>query len=248
MSIHIIPAVFETFRTITTKRRSQWDYGQVLNISGQIDLPEAFKAHFCCEGDHTTTTQIGQHGLVEVPAEYMETGRTVLCYIFLHDASTDGRTMYTIRIPIVRRPRPTDLEPTPVQHDAIAEALVALNNAIVRTDASADAAAESAESASASATTATQSAQSAQASATSASQSAQSASQSATSASQSATSASASASSADRDADRAEMAARESGYFDVEIDENDHLIYTRTDNVRVDFALDNSGHLIMEED
>jgi hypothetical protein len=44
------------------------------------------------------------------------------------------------------------------------------------------------------------------------------------------------------------MAARESGYFDVEIDENDHLIYTRTDNVRVDFALDNSGHLIMEED
>lgn len=137
MSIHIIPAVFTAYRTTTTKPRNQWDYGQVLNISGQIDLPEAFEAHFCCEGDPTTVTQIGQNGLVEVPYEYMETGRTVLCYIFLHDASTDGRTMYTIRIPIVRRPRPTDLEPTPVQQDAIAEALVALNNAVVRTDASA---------------------------------------------------------------------------------------------------------------
>ena len=210
MSIHIIPAVFTAYRTTTTKPRNQWDYGQVLNISGQIELPEAFEAHFCCEGDPTTVTQIGQNGLVEVPYEYMETGRTVLCFIFLHDASTDGRTMYTIRIPIVRRPRPTDLEPTPVQQDAIAEAIVALNNAIVRTDASADAAAESAESASASATTAVESAQSAQASATSASASADSASQSATSASQSATSASASASSAERDADRAEMAAKSS--------------------------------------
>lgn len=248
MSIHIIPAVFTAYRTTTTKPRNQWDYGQVLNISGQIDLPEAFEAHFCCEGDPTTVTQIGQNGLVEVPYEYMETGRTVLCFIFLHDASTDGRTMYTIRIPIVRRPRPTDLEPTPVQQDAIAEALVALNNAIVRTDASAESARADAENAQASATTAVESAQSAQTSATSASASATSASQSATSASQSATNASASAVNAERDAERAEMAARESGYFDVEIDERDHLIYTRTDNVRVDFALDNSGHLIMEED
>ena len=246
MSIHIIPAVFTAYRTTTTKPRNQWDYGQVLNISGQIELPEAFEAHFCCEGDHATVTQIGQNGLVEVPYEYMETGRTVLCFIFLHDSSTDGRTMYTIRIPIVRRPRPTDLEPTPVQQDAIAEALVALNNAIVRTDASADAAAESAESASASATTAVESAQSAQASATASAQSADSASQSATSASQSATSASASAVSAERDADRAEMAAINAGYFDVEIDARDHLIYTRTDAVDVDFDLTESGHLIME--
>ena len=244
MSIHIIPAVFTAYRTTTTKPRNQWDYGQVLNISGQIDLPEAFEAHFCCEGDPTTVTQIGQNGLVEVPYEYMETGRTVLCFIFLHDSSTDGRTMYTIRIPIVRRPRPTDLEPTPVQQDAIAEALVALNNAIVRTDASAESARADAESAQASATTAVESAQSAQASATSASQSADSASQSATSARQSATSASQSASNASRDADRAEQAAAESGYMDVEI-VNGRLIYTRTDNVNVDFGLVD-GHLVME--
>ena len=42
----------------------------------------------------------------------------------------------------------------------------------------------------------------------------------------------------------AEMAARESGYFDVEIVDG-RLIYTRTDNVGVDFALVD-GHLVME--
>lgn len=249
--IHIIPVVFTTHRTTTTKPRNQWDYGQVLNISGQIDLPEVFEAHFCCEGDHTTITQIGQNGLVEVPYEYMETGKTVLCFIFLHDASTDGRTMYTIRIPILRRPRPTDLEPTPVQQDAITQAIGALNRAVAQTaqdvesaDASAESARADAESAQASATTAVESAQSAQASATSASHSADSAEQSAQSASQSASSASASAVSAERDADRAEMAAAESGYMDVEIVDG-RLIYTRTDNVDVDFALV-GGHLVME--
>lgn len=101
-----------------------------------------------------------------------------------------------------------------------------------------------AESAQASATTAVESAQSAQASATASAQSATSAEQSARSASQSATSASASAQSAERDADRAEMAAMGSGYFDVEI-VNGRLIYTRTDNVNVDFGLVD-GHLVME--
>lgn len=129
MSIHIIPAVFTSLRSVTTERREQWSYGQVLQISGDIELPETFEAHFCCDGDNTTITQIGQNGAVEVPPEYMETGRTVLCYIFLHDASTDGRTMYTIRIPILRRPRPTDLEPTPVQQDAITQAIGAMQAA-----------------------------------------------------------------------------------------------------------------------
>ena len=245
MSIHIIPAVFTSLRSVTTKRRSQWDYGQVLNISGQIDLPEVFEAHFCCEGDHTTITQIGQNGLVEVPYEYMETGKTVLCFIFLHDASTDGRTMYTIRIPIARRPKPTDLEPTPVQQDAIAEALVALNNAIVRTDASAESARADAESAQASATTAVESAQSAQASATSASQSADSANQSATSASQSATSASASAVSAERDADRAEMAVNNGAFLWFFI-EDGKLYMDKTANTQVDFYMQD-GKLYVEE-
>ena len=241
--IHIVDAIART-PECTTPAVWQYAYGLELRISG-VTLPETFELQMCNEGDTQTKTAVGQNGVVLIYDEYLETGKDIFCYLFLHDAETDGRTVRKITIPVKRREPPSDLEPTPVQQDAITQAIGALNRAVAQTAQDVESADASAQ---ASATTAVESAQSAQTSATSASASADSASQSATSASQSATSASASASSAERDADRAEMAARESGYFDVEIDENDHLIYTRTDNVRVDFALDNSGHLIMEED
>lgn len=128
-TIHIIPAVFTSLRSVTTERREQWSYGQVLQISGDIELPETFEAHFCCDGDCETKKRLGQNNLVKVPKMYMETGRTVLCYIFLHDAETDGRTMYTIRIPILRRPKPTDIEPSPEESDFISDAIAAMQAA-----------------------------------------------------------------------------------------------------------------------
>lgn len=50
---------------------------------------------------------------------------------------------------------------------------------------------------------------------------------------------------ADDAADRAEQAAAQAGYVFVEIDENGHLILTRTENTNVDFYLSN-GHLFVE--
>lgn len=46
-------------------------------------------------------------------------------------------------------------------------------------------------------------------------------------------------------ADRAEQAAGQAGYMFFEIDENGHLILTRTENTNVDFYLSN-GHLFVE--
>ena len=86
---------------------------------------------------------------------------------------------------------------------------------------------------------------SAQASAQAAAQSARDASDSAYAASENAAAARSSELDAEDAAERAEQAAGTSGYMDIEIDENGHLIYTRTDAVDVDFELDN-GHLIME--
>ena len=247
--IHIVDAIART-PECTTPAVWQYAYGLELRITG-IDLPEAFELQVCNDGDSETKTAVGQNGIVRIYDEYLETGKDIFCYLFLHDAETDGRTVRKIVIPIKKREKPSDIEPTPVEQDVITQAIGALNRAVAQTaqdvesaDASAESARADAESAQASATTAVESAQSAQTSATGASQSADSASQSATSASQSASSASASAVSAERDADRAEMAARESGYFDVEIVDG-RLIYTRTDNVNVDFAIVD-GHLVME--
>lgn len=200
--IHIINAAARTLVS-TTQAIWQWAYGLELHITG-IDLPEVFEAHLCNDGDAVTKTATGQNGVVLIYDEYLETGKDIFCYLFLHDAETDGRTVRKIVIPIKKREKPSDIEPTPVQQDAITQAIGLLNRAVAQT-------AQDVESADASAESARADAESAQASATSASASADSASQSATSASQSASSASQSASNASRDADRAEQAAAESG-------------------------------------
>ena len=260
----IIKAVFGGTRSTVTQPRYRYDYGQILEVSG-ITLPESFEARFSNAPTGASVRVLGSNQRVAVPDDLMRTGKSVWCYITVHDAVTDGRTMYSIRIPIRDATERTDAEPTPVQHDIISQAIATLNNAVERTSADVETttqkATEASESATASAQSATasannaeqsaqravESAQSANQSAVSANQSAQSASASAQSASASAESATASANSASQSAqsaDRAEQAANTAGYLDVEI-VNGRLIYSRTDAVDVDFRL-TDGHLIME--
>lgn len=100
------------------------------------------------------------------------------------------------------------------------------------------AAAEKADEAAASATSAEQSK-------TAAVDAATGAAQSESAARQSAIDAKASETAAAQSADKAEQAAANAGYMFFHIDSNGHLIYERTDNVDVDFAL-SDGHLYME--
>ena len=129
-----IPVVFGRLRNVKTPRRTQGDYGQVLVISDAIKLPADFVVHFCNEGDAVTKTQIGHDNMVTVPPQFLKDGRDIICYIFIHDGDTDGRTMYTIRIPIVRRPDTEEIEPTPEQEDVIMQAISTLNNAVALTN------------------------------------------------------------------------------------------------------------------
>ena len=249
MVYHIINAPIRSPMTIVAARH-QYDYGQALSITG-ITLPDVFEAHFASVDGSQTVTMLGHDGVVEVPDELFQVAKAIICYIYLHDETTDGRTVYTIKIPVKERPEPSDVEPTPVQQDIITQAIAALNDAVTQTgqdvisaDASAQAASESAESANASASRAVQSEVYATAMADAARQSASKAAALAFSASQSAASAHASESSAQvsatyaaRDADRAEQAAGQSGYMFFHIDSNGDLIYERTSNVDVDFRL-----------
>ncbi len=231
----------------------QWDYGQILQITG-LDLPTAYEVHFSNTlSMGQTITQIGSAEGVTIPDDLLRTGDTIYAWIYLHAGDSDGETEYCVIIPVVARPEPSDITPTPEQQTAMEQAIVALNDAVEATSASeaaaagsASAAASSAEAAAASQAAASASEQNAAQSAQSASGSAETATSAAGSASASAQSAAASAESAYTDAERAEQAANTAGYLDVEIDENGHLIYTRTDQVDVDFSIDTDGHLIME--
>ena len=182
----------------------------------------------------------------------LKTGLPIFCWIYVVNETT-GRTVYSVKIPVKQRSNVEDPQPTPEQADIITQAINALNSAGDNASQSASEAqtyaerAETAsESAQASEESATQSATASQHSAESASQSAQDAAQSATDASGAEARAKRYAQDAEVDANRAEMSAKNAGYFDVEIDARDHLIYTRTDEVDADFAIDTRGHLVME--
>lgn len=162
---NIVTAYLGNGRTATTAEIYQWDYGQVLCISG-ITLPYSFQTHFSNEPRSGTAKPfIGTDGEVDIPDEYIITGKTIYAWIFLHETDADGETMYAITIPVIPRPKPVDEEPTPVQQSEINQLLSALNGGVERAETAADSAeasaTASAASAEQSATSATEAAESA---------------------------------------------------------------------------------------
>ena len=108
----------------------QYDYGQILQFSG-LDLPSAYEVHFSNqESLGTSKTSIGNEDGVVIPDEYLLSGEKVYAWIFLHEGLDDGETEYKITIPVNKRARPTDIEPTPVQQDVITQTIAELNSAV----------------------------------------------------------------------------------------------------------------------
>lgn len=136
MELNIITASFNGQRTIYTKPVYQYNYGQVLQITG-LNLPMAFEAHFTGVEKGKTVPVIGSCedgiGIVSVPDESLKKNDDIVCYIFLHETEDDGETVYKIITRIMSREEPTDIEPTPVQQDAITQAIGALQNAVRKT-------------------------------------------------------------------------------------------------------------------
>jgi len=192
-ALNIVKASFGGLREVATAPLWQWDYGQILRITG-LDLPQAFEVHFSNSKERgTSKTQIGQDSQVTIPDEYLTSGADVYAFIYLHEGETDGETEYRIKIPVKERPQPTDVEPTPQEQSEITQAIAALNSAVEQTsadvtsaDASARAAAQSETNAEESASAAQRSAEAAAGSASTASGAAGTATNKASEASQSA--------------------------------------------------------------
>ena len=124
MRDNIAYAVFGNCNKAVTNALWQYDYGQLLQISG-IELPDTFEVHLCNHGDTTTITQIGQNYQVTIPDEFLTNPKWIDAYIFLHGGLDDGETVYSISIPVSVRPMPTDDEPTPEEQSAITQAIAA---------------------------------------------------------------------------------------------------------------------------
>ena len=133
MAENIIRVTFETLRKTAVIPKTKLDYGQKLEFIN-LELPEVFEADFCNAGDEETKTVLGQDGIVQIPDEYLQTGKDILCYLYLHYTPDSGQTQYTVQIPVTTRPDRTEETPTPVEQSLIEQALAALNDAVDRSE------------------------------------------------------------------------------------------------------------------
>lgn len=125
---------------LATKPIFQWDYGQTLKFDGFGDfLPDVgFEVHFANPADSTSVTSIGTADGVQIPDALLQTGLSVIVWVYLHDTATDGETEYRFTIPVARRTMPDNGEITPEQADIIDQAMAVLQSGITRAEAAAE--------------------------------------------------------------------------------------------------------------
>ena len=135
---NIIYLYFKGKHLITSKSQYQYNHGQYLYFA-DLNLPQAFEVHFSNKQRGESKTQIGSNKLVEIPDEYFWSGALeIYAWIYLHSGNDDGETIYEVKIPLIKRAKPTDEEPLPVQQSAIDRAIAELNNAVDITTENAD--------------------------------------------------------------------------------------------------------------
>lgn len=198
---NVVYAVFSSSRHTVAEPLHQWDKGQVLKFKNLSDLPEYYAVHFSNERvGGVAKTFIGNSNGVGGWDEYLETGKPVYAWLYLSAGEDDGKTMRSVEIPVIKRPRPVDIEPTPQEQSQIDVIIDALNSGVTRAETAATNAEASETNAKSARDSAVQAKDSAQESAQTATTKASEASQSAANAFQSASSASASSTSASQSA------------------------------------------------
>lgn len=107
----------------------QYDYGQKVRIFG-LDLPAHYEVHFSNYERGDATTVLGSLNEFDIPDIYLQSGRDVYIWIYLHTGNDDGETEYQITIPVIKRAKPTDEEPTSEEQSIIDQTIIALNSAV----------------------------------------------------------------------------------------------------------------------
>lgn len=139
---NIIPVQLD-YRFVTTHKIWQYDYGQILSITGQ-NLPTATEVHFSLDiRGGSTLSRVGttMDGVttVKIPDELLKNNGksgdfSIYAFIYVADEES-GNTEYRITIPVYSRPKPenpsVDSAPEP---NIFHETVTAVNNAADRAE------------------------------------------------------------------------------------------------------------------
>lgn len=132
---NIIKVYFKGTHLTHSKTQYQYNHGMILHFA-DLDLPQAFETHFANKQHGNSKTVIGSENKVEIPDEYFWTGANeIYAWVYLHSDVDDGETVYEVRIPLVKRAKPSDEEPLPEQQSAIDRAIAELSHAVETTNA-----------------------------------------------------------------------------------------------------------------
>lgn len=139
---NIIPIQLD-YRFVTTRKIWQYDYGQILSITGQ-NLPTATEVHFSLDirGGSTLSrvgTTVDGVTTVKIPDELLKNNGksgdfSIYAFIYVIDEES-GNTEYRITIPVYSRPKPENpsVDPTP-EPNIFHETVTAVNNAADRAE------------------------------------------------------------------------------------------------------------------
>ena len=128
---NILTAVFADGETeVTVEGLWQWDYGQILRIKG-LPLPEVYTVHFGdLEFSGTTVTQIGDADGVAIPSKLLESGKNLYAWVYLHTGEDDGETEYRIKMPVLKRSKPEELDTSEEDQKTINQLINRLTDAL----------------------------------------------------------------------------------------------------------------------
>ena len=139
---NIIPVQLD-YRFVTTRKIWQYDYGQILSITGQ-NLPTATEVHFSLDirGGSTLSrvgTTVDGVTTVKIPDELLKNNGksgdfSIYAFIYVADEES-GNTEYRITIPVYSRPKPENpsVDPAP-EPNIFHETVTAVNNAANRAE------------------------------------------------------------------------------------------------------------------
>ena len=126
---NILRVSFRGKQQITAKPLYQYDYGQKVRIV-DLDLPTHYEVHFSNYERGDAITVLASSNEFDIPDMYLQSGRDVYIWIYLHTGDDDGETEYQITIPIIKRAKPIDEEPIEEQQSIIDQTIIALNKAV----------------------------------------------------------------------------------------------------------------------
>lgn len=108
----------------------QWQYNekQILVISG-LDLPEYYAVDFMNEGDTDTITMTASTAGVEIPDQFLLTGKKLVAYIVVIDGESVN-TIAQITFPVNPRGARTDMSPEQKEQQQIDQLIATMNEAV----------------------------------------------------------------------------------------------------------------------